>query len=52
MSLMQIATTLIVAFTIGGIAAGRGGVRLAFRAHLRVGVPITLLTLLVALLLV
>lgn len=32
--------------------AGRWGVSLGFRAHLRVGVPITLLTLLVALLLV
>jgi Na+/H+ antiporter NhaD/arsenite permease-like protein len=32
--------------------AGRWGVRLTFRAHLRVGVPITLLTLVVALLLV
>lgn len=32
--------------------AGRWGVHLAFRSHLRVGVPITLLTLLVALVLV
>jgi Na+/H+ antiporter NhaD/arsenite permease-like protein len=32
--------------------AGRWGVRLTFRSHLRVGVPITLLTLLVALALV